>query len=305
MFIAVASTSTVAALAGCSDTNSGGGERAENQYSTALNKLLTNDDNIEQIANADSIPEDWRPKTRRQRLDEIRSALDTAEKHAPESMMADINNLRAVANAQSAITDYTATLVELETCWGKAKTKFDQNAWEEAYTHLEDCRPLLEDLNEQYDTIIAAFEEIDNDRLKETTELDYSDRAEKIPLSDETLDVRLDVVEGLNTFLTGMVRFQEGGDHLSKKEYGEAEDDFRTAESQFSNSVDIFEGIISDSNTPDDLENTISELDCIATHATTGSEYFAKGAAAAQNGNNSTAREHFQTGEAQFQKSCS
>lgn len=308
VFLATASTGAAAAIAGCSG-NIGLGdnerEQAKTHYTTAQENLAANDKQIESVASKESLPTEWSPEKLRQRLTAANNALDSAEEYAPDDLLPEINNLRAVADFQSAVITYTDTLVDVKNCWSTTKEYINNQDWETAYTHLDDCRASLGNLDDQYTSVTTKFEEIDAERLAKTTNLDYSNLSAKVPLEKDGLEARLDILDGLDLFLQGMSHVRTGGTHLSNKEFTTAQDQFSTAATKFTASTETFNEYIGDSKTPENLSTTLSTLQCTASNAATGSEYLARGAEASSNENYDTAKEHFNTGRDYFTKPCS
>lgn len=316
VFITTASTGTIAALAGCSDFNFGGNDTpngtnpgfgddspANEHYTTALDHLSENDTQLEDVAGSEQAPEEWDNESIQQRVSDAHDALDSAEENAAEELHSRLDNLRAVADFQSAASDYTKAIVELDGCWGEAGNYLQNSAWEDADAHLDDCVTMADEVDSYRTDAESKFDEIDAESLSENTELTYDDISAKLIFTSEEVTVRTDVVRGLDSFVNGMTNVTTGTEHVQNEEYEDAIQQFDEASGLFGSSAETFDKHAG-ADTPDGLDQDLSELACVASNAEEGSNYFKRGAEEARDGHTSVSGDYFQLGQSYFQKDC-
>ncbi|MGQ3412656.1 hypothetical protein ACT4ML_10410 [Natrinema sp. LN54] len=309
-----ASTGLLAGLAGClddlggssetndADTGDAGsrtGERALDRAAGRLNEAAQPLDELGDLEDPETVEFD--PEEPRTGIADARDHLETAESELGDDRRADIDTLRAYADALEGLVAVTATVTDegisadIEEVTAAIENEGDIEGASETVgeRHTE-----IADAHERWDEANATIQNLDGDRLNDLAGIDIADLETgaatlgDVVTSLETLaaayDATLDPDEGYGALEQGRDDFENGA-------YEDAQAAFETADSTFSTAHQQLED--GTANAPDGLTGHFDTAECQTRHLRDAASAFAEAAGAATEGDAVTAKRRKDDGE--------
>ncbi|ELY65208.1 hypothetical protein [Natrinema versiforme] len=294
-------------LGGSSETNDaeGGdagsrtGERALDRAAGRLNEAAQPLNELGNLEDPEAVEFD--PEASRTGIADARDHLETAESELGDDRQADIDTLRAYADALEGLVAVTATVTDegitedIDEVTAAIETEGDIEGASETvgqrHTEMADAR-------ERWDEANATIQDLGGDRLNDLAGIDIADLEEgaaalgDVVTSLETLaaayDATLDPDEGYGAL-------QQGRDDFENGAYEDAQAAFETAESTFSTARQRLEDGTADA--PDGLAGHFETAECQTRHLRDAAAAFTESAGAAADGDAVTAKRRQDDGE--------
>lgn len=308
------SVGAIAGLAGCLDDLSGSsetndaqtgnadsraGERAIDRAAGRLNEAAQPLDELGELEDPDTVEFD--PEASRTGITDARDHLETAESELGDDRQADIDTLRAYADALEGLVAVTATVTDegiTEDIDEVTAAIEDEGDIEGASETVGDRHTEIADARERWDEANATIQDLDGDRLADLAGIDIADLEEgaaalgDVVTSLETLaatyDATLDPDEGYGALEQGRTDLENGA-------YEDAQTAFETAESTFSTAHQQLEDGMGEA--PDGLTGHFETAECQTRHLRDAASAFAESAGAAVEGDAVTAKRRQDDGE--------
>jgi tetratricopeptide (TPR) repeat protein len=271
---------------GADDSTDDTGSDPADQYTQAIEALVTNARELNEFAEFDDTEATNSDIDRLDsRLTDAEDALDGAAADADGELQEQVDAARDVVDIQRALVEYQSLAVDWDLAIDTANARSDVDEYEQADAEFETALEIVDQLGEQIEALETALDGADLTAIDEP-ELDYSDEV----WSYIELDSRDEHVF-IESFTRGLRRTNEmvwftteGQELYESGQYEQAEQQFADALAAALTAETTFEEVENNPATPGDTLPDIIELRGLASEWAEGAELFEEAAAVARTG---------------------
>jgi hypothetical protein len=204
---------------------------AESHYDDAIGYLLENAEPIDEWASGEGDRSDSAIADARDNVERAREALDEAEAVAPDDLVAQIDNTRAIASFQAEVFGFYDIVNEFEAQLADAGAYGDAEEHERAAETYGSALDTLDEAEEQLAAVEAAHAEIDPSLVDED-DLEYRGEYIRYVEGEDpgAIDTQAHLVEGNVAFHEMFIEFEAATTHWENEAFVEARERFEAGQ---------------------------------------------------------------------------